>query len=179
MRGNIFYSILKPLAMVIFVALAIGVGVIGALLAFQNIFYVPDTVVPDLIGEELEAAREKLQDAGLGISVSGEEFNEKISENRIIKQKPPAGSKVKKNREIQVVISKGSKSFTVNIPDLRNKDLEEAINLLEEKGLTVGKITYVSHFSIPQDKVIAQTPEPGEATVSDKTVNLLVSKGTY
>ncbi|MCK4309743.1 MAG: PASTA domain-containing protein [Candidatus Atribacteria bacterium] len=177
--GRIFYFIFKPFITLIFLIFIVIAGGVCAFLIFQNVFYVPDTIVPSVIGDELGVAQEKLYTAGLQIKVSGEEFNENISQNSIIKQDPVAGSKVKEHREIYVVVSKGDKVITVNIPDLINKELKEAITIIQEYGLTLGKITYTYHFSIPKEKVIAQKPEPGNITSKDKTVNLLVSKGSY
>jgi len=78
-----------------------------------------------------------------------------------------------------VVVSKGSEVIVLNIPDLRNKELNEATALIEENGLTLGRVTYTNHFSVPKDVVITQTPEPGNVNSSSKEVNLLVSKGPY
>jgi beta-lactam-binding protein with PASTA domain len=69
--------------------------------------------------------------------------------------------------------------MTLNIPDLRNKELDEATVLIEEYGLILGRITYTNHFTVPRDVVIAQTPEPGNVNLGSKEVNLLVSKGPY
>ena len=176
---RIFYFIFKPFIILIFIIFIVIAGGVCAFLVFQNAFYVPDTIVPSVIGNSLEVAQEKLYTAGLQIKVSGEEFNDKITQNSIITQDPIAGSKVKENREVYVVVSKGGKFITVNIPDLRNKELKEATALIEEYGLTLGKITYTYHFTIPKDQVITQMPEPGDINTQDKTVNLLVSKGPY
>ncbi len=177
--GKIFRFIFKSFLTTAFIIFLVGAGALSALLAFQNMFDVSDTVVPSVIGDELNVAQEKLYDAGLKIYVSGEEFNEKISQNKIIAQDPAGRAKVKKNREIYVVVSKGSKVIALNIPDLRNKELKEATAIIEEYDLTLGKITYTYHFSLPKDVVIAQTPEPGNINSNSKNVNLLVSKGPY
>jgi len=177
--ARIFYFIFKPFITLIFLVFIVIAGGVCAFLVFQNAFYVPDTIVPSIIGNSLEVAQEKLYTAGLQIKVSGEEFNDKISQNSIIKQGPVAGSKVKEHREVYVVVSKGGKFSTINIPDLRNKELKEATTIIEEYGLTLGKITYTYHFTILKDKVITQVPEPGDINTQDKTVNLLVSKGSY
>jgi len=161
---------------IIFVVIA---GAICAFLTFQNVFDVPDTIVPSVIGNELKVAQEKLYDAGLKIYISDEEFDERISRNKIITQDPAGGAKVKKNREIYVVVSKGSKVIALTIPDLKNKELKEATVIIEEYGLILGRITYTNHFSVPKDVVIAQTPEPGNVKTNSKEVNLLVSKGPY
>ncbi|GAG74252.1 unnamed protein product, partial [marine sediment metagenome] len=109
----------------------------------------------------------------------GEEFDERISQNKIITQDPVGGAKVKKNRKIYVVLSKGGKVMALNIPDIRNKELKEATVLIEEFGLILGRITYTNHFSVLKDVVIAQNPEPGNINSSSKKINLLVSKGPY
>jgi serine/threonine-protein kinase len=145
---------------------------------YFKIFY-RHAVVPSVIGDELNVAQEKLYDAGLKIYVSGEEYDERISRNKIIAQDPASGVNVKKNREIYVVVSKGSEVIALNIPDLKNKELKEATVIIEEFGLILGRITYTNHFSVPKDVVIAQTPEPGNVNSNSKDVNLLVSKGPY
>ncbi|HDP37155.1 MAG TPA: PASTA domain-containing protein [Candidatus Atribacteria bacterium] len=177
--GKIFRFIFKSFFTVAFIIFAVIAGTACGFLAFQNMFDVSDTVVPSVIGDELNVAQEKLYDAGLKIYVSGEEFNERISQNKIITQDPASGAKVKMNREIYVVVSKGGKVIALNIPDLINKELNEATALIEEYGLTLGRITYTNHFSVPKDVVIAQTPEPGNVNSNSKEVNLLVSKGPY
>ncbi len=177
--GKIFRFIFKSFFTMTFIIFVVGAGALSAFLVFQNMFDVSDTVVPSVIGDELNVAQEKLYDAGLKIYVSGEEYDERISRNKIIAQDPASGANVKKNREIYVVVSKGSKVIALNIPDLKNKELKEAIVIIEEFGLIVGRITYTNHFSVPKDVVIAQTPEPGNINSNSKNVNLLVSKGPY
>jgi len=177
--GKIFRFIFKSFLGTVFIIFVVGAGALSAFLVFQNMFDVSDTVVPSVIGDELNIAQGKLYDAGLKIYVSGEEFNERISRNKISTQDPASGAKVKMNREVYVVVSKGSKVISLNIPDLRNKELKEATALIEEYSLILGRITYTNHFSIPKDVVIAQTPEPGDINTNSKNVNLLVSKGPY
>lgn len=176
---KIFRFILKSFVATTLIIFVVGAGGLSAFLVFQNMFDVSDTVVPSVIGDELNVAQEKLYDAGLKIDVSGEEFDERISRNKIIAQDPAGGAEVKKNRKIYVVVSKGSNIIALTIPDFRNKELKEAIALIEEFGLIVGRITYTNHFTIPKDVVIGQTPEPGNINSSSKKINLLVSKGPY
>ncbi|GAH14178.1 unnamed protein product, partial [marine sediment metagenome] len=124
--GKILRFIFKSFLATAFIIFVVGAGATCAFLVFQNMFDVSDTVVPSVIGDELNVAQEKLYDAGLKIYVSGEEFDERISQNKIITQDPVGGAKVKKNRKIYVVLSKGGKVMALNIPDIRNKELKEA-----------------------------------------------------
>ena len=176
---NIFRFILKSFINTVFVIFVIIAGMICAFLVFQNVFDVSTTAVPSIVGDELKVAQEKLYNAGLKIYISGEEPNERIALNKIVSQNPASGSKVKMNREVNVVVSTGSKVMIVNIPDLRNKELKEATALIEEYGLILGRITYTNYFSVPKDVVIAQTPDPGNVNTITKNINLLVSKGSY
>ena len=176
---SIFRFIFKSFAAIIIIISVVGTGALSAFLLFQNVFDVSDTTVPSVVGNELKIAQEKLYQAGLKIYVSGEEFNERISQNKIIFQDPISGAKVKKDREVKVVVSKGSKVMALNIPDLKNKELKDAATIIEEYGLILDKITYTSHFSVPKDVVISQTPDPGNVNTNNKKVNLLVSKGPY
>jgi len=177
--GKIFRFIFKSFLTTTFIIFVVIASATCAFLVFQNMFDVSDTIVPSVIGDEIKVAQEKLYDAGLKIYISGEEFDERISRNKIISQDPVSGAKVKKNREIYVILSKGSKVISLNIPDLRNKELKEATAIIEEYGLILSRITYTNHFSVPKDVVIAQTPEPGNIKINSKEVNLLVSKGPY
>ena len=177
--GKIFRFILKSFVATTFIIFIVGAGGLSAFLVFQNMFDVPDTVVPSVIGDELNVAQEKLYDAGLKIYISGEKYDEGISRNKIIVQDPAGGATVKKNREVYVVVNKGGKVIALDIPDLLNKELKEATVIIEEYGLILGRITYTNHFSVPKDVVIAQTPEPGNINSNSKDVNLLVSKGPY
>ena len=176
---SIFRFTFKSFATIIIIISVVGAGSLSAFLLFQNVFDVSDTAVPSVVGNELKVAQEKLYQAGLKIYVSGEEFNERISQNKIIFQDPVSGAKVKKNREVRVVVSKGSKVIALNIPDLKNKELKDATATIEEYGLILDKITYTSHFTVPKDVVISQTPDPGNVNTNNKKVNLLVSKGPY
>ena len=176
---KIFNFILKSLVSIILLIFIVIAGGVSAFIIYQNVYSVPNTVVPSVIGDELKVAQEKLYNAGLQLKVSGEEFDEKISPNKIITQNPASGTTVKKNREIYVVVSKESKAIALNIPDLISKELEEATAIIEKYGFTLGKVTYTNHPSVPQGVVIAQTPEPGNINSGNNTINLLVSKGSY
>ena len=177
--GKIFRFIFKSFLTTAFIIFIVGAGATCAFLVFQNMFDVSDTVVPSVIGDELNVAQEKLYNAGLNIYVSAEKFDERISRNKITTQDPVSGATVKKNREVYVVVSKGGKVIALDIPDLINKELKEATVIIEEYGLVLGRITYTNHFFVPKDVVIAQTPEPGNVKSNSKEINLLVSKGPY
>nr|MBP8718967.1 PASTA domain-containing protein [Candidatus Atribacteria bacterium] len=65
------------------------------------------------------------------------------------------------------------------IPNLIGKTIAEAEMILSESGYQIGDIAYTMHYQIPEGRIIAQTPQPGENRASDGKINILVSKGLY
>jgi len=179
MIKKIFFAIFKSISILSLFIFVLIFGGLTALFVFQNLFSVPDTIVPSVIGDHFEIAQEKIYDAGLRMVISGEEFNNQLDKNMIINQKPLPGNIIKENREVNVTISKGVKLVSINIPDLKNKNIDDAASIIEDHGLVLGRVTRTNHFSIPKDQVIAQVPKPGEILTDNKMINLLVSNGNY
>ncbi|MGB9710533.1 MAG: PASTA domain-containing protein [Thermodesulfovibrio sp.] len=127
--------------------------------------------VPDLRGKDIVQANQILKEKGLYIRIDGEEYSE-IPAGTVSRQIPPAGTKVKKGREIGVVISKGLRFTT--LPDVRGLSYEEAEKILNEKGIPVEKIIKIHSEMYPENTVIAQSPEPEEG---GKAIKLIVSLG--
>jgi len=179
MIKKVFCIILKSMTFLLLFLFIIAIGGLSALLVFQNIFSVPNVTVPSVVNDHIDVAQEKIYNAGLKIIVSGEEYNTQTAKNTIIKQKPDPGFVIKKNREVEVTLSKGRKILDLTVPDLKNKNIDEAVSIIEAYGLVLGRVTFTNHFSIPKDQVIAQVPEPGDISSEDNKVNLLISRGNY
>lgn len=179
MIKKIFYFIFHSISFLLFILLILAIAGLSALYVFQNLFAVSDTTVPSVIYDDLEIAQEKINNARLKIIISKEEYNPQVAEGYIIEQKPEPGTVIKENREVEVILSKGKNLIAITIPDLQNKTLDEAISLIEEYGLVLGRVTLTNHFSIPKDQVITQIPAPGDMLLEDKRINLLISNGHY
>ena len=132
-------------------------------------------VVPELIGKDAIYALEVLTDLGLNIKVEAFEYNADIPKNHVIFQDPQAGSEIKKDRDVHVVLSKGSK--TLLLPELIGLDIRQAKIIIEENDLKVGNIAKIFNEQARLDEVIAQTPGPRETIARGSAVNLLISRG--
>lgn len=132
--------------------------------------------VPDLRGKSPDEARFEVSQRLLSLIVQATEYHDEIEKGRIIRQDPPPGSKIRTNRTVRVVLSAGSE--LVDIPDLTNKSLENAIQMLAASGLTRGLIAQIHTPQYPAGRVIAQKPKPEVGRVKRMTpVNLLISQG--
>jgi serine/threonine-protein kinase len=131
--------------------------------------------VPDLIGRSLAEADRLLDKRGLYLKVEAEDYDLSIPKGHIISQNIPAGSHIKGQSEVKVVVSKGPKVYL--IPSVIGNTLAEAKNLFLQKGLEISKVIYVHSDTVEKDRIIAQKPAPEEWTGG--AVTLVVSKGPY
>jgi eukaryotic-like serine/threonine-protein kinase len=132
--------------------------------------------VPDVSGKTLAEAERDLAQKRLPLQEKGIEFNDRYERGKIISQDPPAGSKIRVNRPIRVVVSSGSE--LVEVPALVGRSLEAASKVLGEGGLQRGLISQIHTARHAAGRIIAQEPAPGGQKIKRTTpLNFLVSQG--
>ena len=93
---------------------------------------------------------------------------------QVISQTPGAGEKVKEQRTIHLVVSKGVGDITV--PDLTDLTVDQARQRLKDLGLVVGKITQQSVDGKKDGVIIAQSPSGDSKVSKGTTIDLVVNK---
>lgn len=132
--------------------------------------------VPDLSGKTLIEARVELSRKHLSLHLDGEEFNDRFEKGQIFFQEPSAGSKVRTNKTVRVVVSAGSEM--VEVPQLVGKSLESAVKLLTDLGLTRGKVAHIHTPQYAAGRIIAQDPTPSLSKIKRTSpIHFLVSQG--
>lgn len=137
----------------------------------------PEVTVPDLTGKDAVTALKILSDIGLNLKVKAVDYSDAVPKDHIISQDPPPGSRLKKKREVKIVLSKGNAA--VSLPDLRGLSLGQAESILRQNRLAAGDISY-TYGSGPEqgrDRVIAQHPAAFENVDAGASVSLLLSLG--
>jgi len=161
-------------------ALLIIFAVVGGLSAFLTITFIikgEDTVVvPALTGKEVVDVLKLLTDLGLNTKVGGAEYNLEVPLNHVVFQDPPAGTELKKGRDVRIVVSKGAQTFPV--PDIQGLSISEGLIVLEKNGLCQGDRAYATMGRVKKDRIVAQTPHPGRLVKRGDCVDLLVSAGS-
>ena len=133
--------------------------------------------VPDIVGKTEEEAKEILKKKKLGIKPVAREESKKYDEGIICEQKQKAGSKVKKNSTIQVVVSTGLVGEEILVPNVVGWSEEDAQKTLNDSGFGKVKSEYEYDDDVPEGDVISITPEQGSKATEDTEIKLTVSKG--
>lgn len=129
--------------------------------------------LPDLSGQGLAEATVRLSNMGLRVGAVKTEEHESIDKDKIIRTIPAAGSPVNKGDEITVVLSQGIEKAPV--PNLIGKSLSTAKRLIEEKGFTVGNVSWEVSIDYNVGIVMRQNPGAGSQTKKGSAINLVVA----
>lgn len=159
------------LYMVTFVLL----GLIFGFLTFKVLSFSRTVEVPDVSGKSLLQANKLLADRGLYLKIEGEDYDSVVPPGNIIRQDIPAGNRVKEQRAIKVIISKGPR--ITSVPSLVGETLADAEALLIQKGLKLASVISVHSDDVEKDRVLAQKPAPMDRV--GETVTVVVSLGPH
>ncbi|MFC5401858.1 Stk1 family PASTA domain-containing Ser/Thr kinase [Cohnella soli] len=160
---------------------ALAVILIGVLLwaisSLKNEFSPADVHVPSVVGKKLDAAKAELIAAGLTI---GDPIKEEASadvEEGIVLAQSKSDVDVKEGSPIELTVSTGKAKS--QMPDVSNKSLEEATQILVDLGVKKENIGTNPIFDESEPgTVLNQVPKPEELIDPETAVvNLTISKG--
>lgn len=165
-----------------FVAGAIVAGIVIGLVIAVLMTYSPFKqqqnqeafAVMDFAGMTLDEATNAAEEKGLQIEMMGTAYSEDKPEGVILSQTPLAGTQIKSGRIVQVVLNEAPEAQL--LPDVTGKTLEEAKVILENAGLTLGRVDEAQDAT-EKGLVFRQVPAANSAYESGQVVDLLVSLG--
>lgn len=149
------------------------VAFLMAFLSFGNFWSNATVVVPNVVGKQVQVAKNILDDHHLRASIS-EVSNPTIPAGQVISMNPEPGAEVKEQRSIHLVVSKGAGELKV--PDLKGLTLEQARAKLTDLGLAIGKITAGEDKNLEEGLVISQSPNGATAIAKGSHVDLVINK---
>ena len=161
-----------------FLAAAV-VAFLGLLMIILSSPSVKEVSVPDLRGltfEEalLEAERSSTKDVTFTVTEDHYEYSD-TEANTIISQTPAPNGKVKRSREIKVVISKGP--TVIKLKNYTGRPHEDVKEELEELGIIV-VIEEESNDEYREGIIFDQNPSEGTQLAAGETVTLYISAAT-
>jgi eukaryotic-like serine/threonine-protein kinase len=128
----------------------------------------PDVVVPDIIGDDRDTARQKLTDAGLRVNLVEEQSDEE--QGIVIDSKPRPATSVSKGSLVKVYYSAGPRE----VPSVVGLKEGAARAKLERAGFKVDTVTDSSTES-QKGTVLKQSPAPFTSAPQGTTVVITVS----
>ena len=130
----------------------------------------------DVVGDTYETAVTRLQQMDLKVDTPTREPSDDVEEGKVISSDPEAGEQVSVGSTVKLVISSGPETKPVTVPTLTGTSLDNARNIAESAGLSIGSVTEV-YSSQPVGQVVYQSI-PANTTVDEGTaIALQVSKG--
>ncbi|GAA3529658.1 Stk1 family PASTA domain-containing Ser/Thr kinase [Aeromicrobium flavum] len=130
--------------------------------------------IPNIQGRTLTEAETILGSLNLKVGEVTQQFSDKVPTDGVIKSTShKVGDQVKRDTEVDLVVSKGPKPIAIK--DHTGQPADETTADLEGLGFTV-RVTEEFSDTVKEGRVIAQTPSAGTGVRGD-TIALTVSKG--
>ena len=146
-----------------------------------TVYYVKEAsavAIPNLENYTVEEAQAKLEELGLAVSGTAKEYSDTVEADKVCGTDPIEGTSVSKGSSVRIIISKGPEVEKVKMPNLLNKTVEVALEILADAGL-VGNdenITYKYSDKYAKGMIMGQSVKTGKkvelGTVIDFTVSL-------
>jgi serine/threonine-protein kinase len=161
------------------VAIGLGVAVLLGLIAFVAFQFlgspsVKQVAVPNVIGQPQDTARSAIVAAGLQVNVQQDE-SPVDQVNKVVRTDPAGGTQIDENKTVTIFIGKGPAQAAV--PPLVGQTVEQAQQLLTERGLTLGKQTeQETANSSDVGRIISSDPQAGANAPGGSAVNVVVGK---
>ncbi|MGW0411487.1 Stk1 family PASTA domain-containing Ser/Thr kinase [Streptomyces collinus] len=127
---------------------------------------------PNFVGNSYDVAQKMAVNSDLKLAPPTRKPCANQPKGNVCSQDPVAGSDVKKNDTINIVVSTGAPK--IDVPDVQGIQFDKAKSRLEAKGFTVDKKTEVSAQT--PGVVIAQDPAGGTSKEKGTTITLTVAK---
>lgn len=130
--------------------------------------------VPDLAGRTEDEAQDALAATNLVFGESKGRWSETVPEGQVIRTSPKAGTTLKPDSVVDLVLSRGRKPIEVR--DWTGRSFAAAQAALEKRGLEVSVVGEEYSDTVAEGDVISQDPTGGTLFRGD-TVSFVVSQG--
>ena len=131
----------------------------------------------DVTGMQYQQAQAQLENDGLVVSLEFD-YSDSVGSDKVISTSPKAGSQVAKGDTITITASKGKETKTTIVPSLLGRNIDDAIQMIKDAGLTYNGKSSDYSDSYSENQVMDQSISAGETVDEGTTINLTVSLGS-
>lgn len=126
--------------------------------------------VPDVTGDDLDDAKQELEDAGLKVTISAEQVNSEYDKGQVAKQTPAGDSQAAEGDTVTLTLSKGPQM--VEVPDVVGDGVDDAKKALESAGFKVEEDRGL--LGLFGDTVKKQSVEGGRTAPKGSTITITI-----
>lgn len=131
----------------------------------------------DVTGMQYQQAQAQLENDGLVVSLEFD-YSDSVGSDKVISTSPKAGSQVAKGDTITITASKGKETKTTTVPNLLGQNIDDAIQMIKDAGLTYNGKTSDYSDSYSENQVMNQSISAGKTVDEGTTISLTVSLGS-
>ncbi|MCP4744944.1 MAG: PASTA domain-containing protein [Desulfobacteraceae bacterium] len=133
-------------------------------------------IIPNLVGMGAPQARILLEENGLVPGKISYISNGNYFRDEIMSHYPPSGKSVFRQSAIDLLISLGAAPMWIEMLDLIELNLNQAITKLESNNLALGNIRFAEDLTATMDTVTAHTPSAGYPVLPGSEIELTVNR---
>lgn len=131
----------------------------------------------DVTGMQYQQAQAQLENDGLVVSLEFD-YSDSVGSDKVISTSPKAGSQVAKGDTITITASKGKETKTTTVPNLLGQNIDAAIQMIKDAGLTYNGKSSDYSDSYSENQVMDQSISAGKTVDEGTTISLTVSLGS-
>ncbi len=131
----------------------------------------------DVTGMQYQQAQAQLENDGLVVSLEFD-YSDSVGSDMVISTSPEAGSQVVKGDTITITASKGKETKTTVVPNLLGHNIDDAIQMIKDAGLTYNGKSSDYSDSYSENQVMDQSISAGKTVDEGTTISLTVSLGS-
>jgi len=132
-----------------------------------------EITVPDVKGMTPEKASKILLESSLAGAGTSAESSAEVPKGKVIRTVPPAGTQVRRNSVVALVVSSGKK--LVVVPRVTGKKIYQAQKILARKGLILGTVKKETDIDRAFDVILRQYPKPGKKVQKGFSVTVVLN----
>ena len=131
----------------------------------------------DVTGMQYQQAQAQLENDSLVVSLEFD-YSDSVGSDKVISTSPKAGSQVAKGDTITITASKGKETKTTTVPNLLGQNIDDAIQMIKDAGLTYNGKSSDYSDSYSENQVMNQSISAGKTVDEGTTISLTVSLGS-
>ena len=140
-----------------------------------NITVSRELIMPDVVGMSQSQAEGTLSNAGVStIEVTNVRVDDEDEVGQVLSQNPAEGTLISPNTTVKLEV--GVEDERVAVPNVVGMLQEDAAQRLEQAGFVV-EVEQEASSTVPEGRVIRQSPLPAQRVDAGSTVKIFVSSG--